>query len=146
VAQFATVRSCHDTIGTSGTVRDRQIVPWHNRDQWQFREHPSDMALLRWGPMAEFATVRFCYKRFAEKTIGGVSNIKELLFNRFVHISIDELFTTSWLIFVASIWNISVQDLIINTPALRNSLMFQAKQISLAVYQDLYLSKDSSVP
>lgn len=34
----------------------------------------------------------------------------------------------------------------INTPALRNSLTFQAKQVSLAVCQDFRISKDSSVP
>lgn len=39
-----------------------------------------------------------------------------------------------------------MQDLIINTPASRNSLVFQAKEVSLAVVQDFHLSKDSCVP
>lgn len=91
-------------------------------------------------------TVGFCYKRFVDKiwAQSRTSRNRWLLFNKFVHILIDELFTTSRLILVASIWNISVQDNI-NTPALRNSLMFQAKQVSLAVCQDFHISKDSSV-
>jgi hypothetical protein len=54
------------------------------------------------------------------------------LVNRFVH----ELFTASRLILVASVWNIIVQDVIKKMPALWNSLMFRAKQVSLVVGQD----------
>jgi len=122
-------RSCYDTMGTSGRFLNiNQMWRCYDGDQWQSSR-----------------TVGFCYKRLVDKiwAQSRTSRNRWLLFNKFVHILIDELFTTSRLILVASIWNISVQD--ISTPALRNSLMFQAKQVSLAVCQDFRISKDSSV-
>jgi hypothetical protein len=175
VADFVTARSCCAAIGASGNfcelLRGRPVAYFVNVGVFLFDDWgpvaqfvTAYRAMTRWGPVAgSWTTVRcvvatmgtndkssrtvgFCYKRFVDKiwAQSRTSRNRWLLFNKFVHILIDELFTTSRLILVASIWNISVQDNI-NTPALRNSLMFQAKQVSLAVCQDFHISKDSSV-